>query len=173
MSLAFFTLLPTDLNRLELADNALVIVLEAIEKPGNMGAIFRTADAAGVDAILIADANTDFYNPNVIRASLGTVFTVPFAMASNEECYHYLSQRDFNIYSTYLEGAVPHFDVDMSLNTALVMGSEAFGITSFWIENTKQSIKIPMRGKADSMNVSTAAAVVVFEAIRQRSNGHI
>lgn len=167
-ALATFPLLNTELANLKLTKNALVLVLEAIEKPGNMGAIFRTADAAGVDAIIIANANTDFYNPNVIRASLGTVFSVPFAICSNEECLAYLNASSFQVYSTYLEGAVNHFDVDMSQNTALVMGSEAFGITDFWVENASTCIKIPMRGKADSMNVSTAAAVVVYEAIRQR-----
>lgn len=168
-AVATFPLFDTDLASLSLKDNALVLVLEAIEKPGNMGAIFRTADAAGVDAIIIANANTDFYNPNVIRASLGTVFTVPFAICSNEDCLDYLQNKSFDIYSTYLEGAVPHFQVDMQKNTALVMGSEAFGITDFWVNNAKQCIKIPMHGKADSMNVSTAAAVVIYEAIRQRS----
>lgn len=168
-AVAVFPLFNTELNSLKLPDNPLVLVLEAIEKPGNLGAIFRTADAAGVDAIIISNANTDFYNPNVIRASLGTVFSVPFAIASNEETLAFLQSNTFEIYSTYLAGSVPHFDVDMVKNTALVMGSEAFGISPFWIDNTSQCIKIPMRGKVDSMNVSTAAAVVIYEAIRQRT----
>ncbi|MFT5512336.1 MAG: TrmH family RNA methyltransferase [Bacteroidia bacterium] len=166
---AVFPLFNTNLARLELASNALVLVLEAIEKPGNLGAIFRTADAAGIDAVIITNANTDFYNPNVIRASLGTVFTVPFAIASNDETLSYLSEKQFNIYSTYLNATEPHFNVDMKRSTALVMGSEANGITSHWVENADQCIKIPMRGKADSMNVSTSAAVVIYEAIRQRN----
>lgn len=167
--LATFSLFNTRLDNLKLPKNSIVLVLESIEKPGNLGAIFRTADAAGVDAIIIANANTDFYNPNVIRASLGTVFTVPFAICSNEACLQFLAENRFNIFSTYLEGAIPHFEVDMSKNTAIVMGSEAFGITNFWAENAHKCIKIPMLGKADSMNVSTATAVVVYEAVRQRN----
>lgn len=169
-AVAVFPLFDTDISTLQLPASSLVLVLEAIEKPGNMGAIFRTADAAGVNAIIISNANTDFYNPNVIRASLGTVFTVPFAIASNDECMDFLKARQFKVYSTYLEGAIPHFKVDMTDNTALVVGSEATGITSFWVENADQCIKIPMRGKSDSMNVSTATAVVVYEAIRQRQS---
>jgi TrmH family RNA methyltransferase len=172
-AVAVFPLFETSLDKLSLRENALVLILEAIEKPGNMGAIFRTADAAGVDAIIISNANTDFYNPNVIRASLGTIFSVPFAIASNDETLDYLNKQDYNIYSTYLAGSVSHFDVDMSLNTALVMGSEALGITDFWVDNATTCIKIPMQGKADSMNVSTAAAVVVYEAIRQRKSGRL
>ncbi len=168
-ALAIFPLFDTNLSSLNLQGNSLILVLEAIEKPGNMGAIFRTADAAGIDAIIIANANTDFYNPNVIRASLGTVFTVPFAICNNEDCLEFLNSNNFNIYSTYLEASVPHFDVDMANSTALVMGSEAFGITDFWVDHANTCIKIPMRGKADSMNVSTAAAVVVYEGIRQRT----
>lgn len=168
-ALGIFPLFDTSLSSLQIPDNGLLLILEAIEKPGNMGAIFRTADAAGIDGIIIVNANTDFYNPNVIRASLGTVFTVPFAITSNEDCLDFLKSNKYDIYSTYLEGAVPHFEVDMAKNTALVMGSEAFGITDFWVNHAKTCIKIPMRGKADSMNVSTATAVVVYEAIRQRT----
>lgn len=168
-AVAVFPLFNTEIQSLTLPKIPLVLVLESIEKPGNLGAIFRTADAAGIDAIIITNANTDFYNPNVIRASLGTVFTVPFAISTNEVTLDFLKTNAFQVYSTYLEGAVPHFDVDMKKSTALVMGSEAFGITPFWIENATTCIKIPMHGKADSMNVSTAAAVVVYEAIRQRN----
>ncbi|MFT4523372.1 MAG: TrmH family RNA methyltransferase [Bacteroidia bacterium] len=167
--LASCRLFDTDLKKLSLPPNALVLVLEAIEKPGNMGAIFRTADAAGADAVIIANANTDIYNPNVIRASLGSVFTVPFAIGSNKDVLHFLRKHQFKIYSTFLEGSIPHYSVDMkSQSTALVMGSEAFGITKFWQEESDAFIKIPMHGKVDSMNVSTAAAVVTYEAHRQR-----
>lgn len=168
-ALACFRLFNTSLDQLNLKQSALVLVLEAIEKPGNMGAIFRTADAAGVDAILIANPNTDFYNPNVIRASLGTVFSVPFAIGTNEACLDFLKENNFQIYSTYLEASTPHYSVDMKGDTALVLGSEAFGISPFWIEHAHETIKIPMHGLADSMNVSTATAVTVFEAVRQRA----
>ncbi len=168
-AVAIFPLFDTNIASLKLPPTPLLLVLESIEKPGNLGAMFRTADAAGVDGIIITNANTDFYNPNVIRASLGTVFTVPFAITNNDECLEFLQNQGATIYSTYLEGSVPHFDANMKEATALVMGSEAFGITDFWIKNSDQCIKIPMNGKADSMNVSTAAAVVVYEAIRQRT----
>jgi RNA methyltransferase, TrmH family len=167
-AIGIFPLFDATIDNLNLKDGALILVLEAIEKPGNLGAIFRTADAAEVDAIIISNANTDFYNPNVIRASLGTVFTVPFAISSNDGTQAFLQTNQFKVYTTYLEGSVPHYDVDLKGNTAIVMGSEAFGVTTTWIDNATQTIKIPMNGKADSMNVSTAAAVVVFEAIRQR-----
>ena len=169
-AVATFPLFETALSNLSLKQNPLVVVVEAIEKPGTLGAIFRTADAAGVDAIIIANANTDFYNPNVIRASLGAVFTVPFAIATNDETLAFLNEKEFMVYSTYLEGTTPHHSVDMTKSTALVMGSEAHGITPFWIEDNTNCIKIPMKGKADSMNVSTAAAVVIYEAVRQRTS---
>jgi RNA methyltransferase, TrmH family len=169
-AVATFPLFETSLSKLNLQQDSLVVVLESIEKPGNLGAIFRTADAAGVDAIIISNANTDFYNPNVIRASLGAVFTVPFAIATNDDTLSFLTERDFMIYSTYLEGSIAHHKVGMTKNTALVMGSEAHGISPFWVENNTSCIKIPMRGKADSMNVSTAAAVVIYEAVRQRTS---
>ena len=167
-AIATFPLFDTDLSNLSLPANPLILVLEGIEKPGNMGAIFRTADAAGVDAIIISDSHTDFYNPNVIRASLGTVFTVPFAITDNDSCLDFLKSKSCRIYATYLEGAIPHYDVDMGGGTAIVMGTEATGITQFWVENADQCIKIPMLGAADSLNVSTATAVATYEAIRQR-----
>ena len=159
----------TGLERLRFKKDALVVVLEQIEKPGNLGAIFRTADAAGIDAIIIANEHGDVFNPNVVRASLGTLFTVPFAIASNSEAWKFLSENAFKVYATYLEATKPHFEVDMTGNTALVMGSEAYGITDFWIENNSDLIKIPMNGQADSLNVSTASAIAIYEGVRQRS----
>ncbi|MBI1308152.1 MAG: RNA methyltransferase [Bacteroidetes bacterium] len=149
-------------------DNSVFLVLEALEKPGNIGAIFRSADAAGVDAILIADEVTDMLNPNVIRASLGTLFTVPFVTGSNEEIYQWLRSKKFRIISTWLEASKSHYLADYSGKSAIVMGSEAFGITEFWQKNTDETVKIPMRGEADSMNVSTATAVMIYESLRHR-----
>jgi RNA methyltransferase, TrmH family len=156
------------LNELVLPSNAVVLILESLEKPGNIGAIFRSADASGVDAIVVANPNTDILNPNIVRSSLGSLFTVPFATGSNDEILKWLVERKFNIVATWLEASSSHFEADYSGNTAIVMGSEAFGITPFWQENAHKTVKIPMRGEVDSMNVSTATAVVLYESVRQR-----
>lgn len=167
---AIATIEPKDLSSLTESDPRLIVVLEAVEKPGNLGAIFRTCDAAGVDAVLISNQRTDIYHPNVIRASLGSIFSTPFYVCSNEEAEQFLSSNDFSVFTTYLEGSVPHSDVDMSGRTALVLGSEAEGVTEFWVHSAEKCIKIPMNGQVDSMNVSTAAAVVIYEAVRQQNH---
>lgn len=148
--------------------NPLYLVLEGVEKPGNLGAIYRTADAAGVDAILIADKKTDLYNPNTIRASLGCVFTVPTVIGTNAELLKMLNTNHIQILSTYLEASVPYHTVDFKIPSAIVMGTEATGITRDWINASAANIIIPMKGMADSMNVSVSTAIVVFEAMRQR-----
>lgn len=157
-----------NLSTLAKSNPKLIVVLEAVEKPGNLGAIFRTCDAAGVDAVLVSNQRTDIYHPNVIRASLGSLFSTPFYVCSNEEAEAFLHEQEFSRYTTYLEGSIAHFDVNMSGRTALILGSEADGVTSFWVDSATQCIKIPMHGKVDSMNVSTAAAVVIYEAVRQQ-----
>jgi len=167
---AVATIEPRELSSLTESDPKLIVVLEAVEKPGNLGAIFRTCDAAGVDAVLISNQRTDIYHPNVIRASLGSIFSTPFYVCSNKEAEHFLSSNEFSIYTTYLEGSVRHYDVDMSGRTALVLGSEAEGVTEFWVRSAEKCIKIPMNGQVDSMNVSTAAAVVIYEAVRQQNH---
>ena len=156
------------LDNITLSANPLILVLEAVEKPGNLGAILRTADAAGLDAVIICDPKTDFYNPNVIRSSVGTVFTNQLASASTEETIAWLKQNNIAIISTYLEASQPYHTVDFTRPSAIIMGTEATGISMEWVRQSIASIIIPMSGKVDSMNVSTAAAVVVFEAKRQR-----
>lgn len=156
------------LQNLRLRENALVLVLEAIEKPGNLGAIYRTADAAGIDAIVLANPLGDLYNPNAIRSSLGCVFTIPTAIASTTETVLWLKAQNFQILSTYLEASIPYHLADFNKPTAIVMGTEATGISQEWIEASDQNIIIPMQGFADSLNVSTATAIVLFEALRQR-----
>ncbi|HAN78322.1 MAG TPA: rRNA methyltransferase [Bacteroidales bacterium] len=153
---------------LNLPKNPLLLVLEGVEKPGNMGAIYRTADAAGIDAVLIAEPRTDLYNPNAIRASLGCVFSVPTVICSGAEALNWLKTNQIHIFSTYLQAAVPYHTVNFAQPCAIVLGTEADGISDQWVKNSNTNIIIPMRGQADSMNVSTAAAVVVFEACRQR-----
>ena len=148
--------------------NPLVIVLETVEKPGNLGAVMRTADAAGVDAVIVADPKTDLFNPNAIRASIGCIFSVPVYACSTEECIKWLKDNKINIYCTYLKASIDYLDADFTKPTALVMGTEATGISDAWVEAADQNIIIPMNGIADSLNVSVTTAIVTFEAIRQR-----
>lgn len=145
-----------------------VVVLEGVEKPGNLGAIFRTCDAAGVDVVFISEPRTDTFHPNVVRASLGSLFTVPFVICRNQELFDILKEKGIGIYTTWLEGSVPHFNTDLSSASAIVLGSEAHGVSKFWVEHADQCIKIPMYGEVDSMNVSTAAAVMIYEMLRQQ-----
>ncbi|MEQ8359496.1 MAG: RNA methyltransferase [Cytophagales bacterium] len=151
-----------------LSDNPLVLVLESVEKPGNLGALLRTADAAKLDAVIICDPQTDFYNANVVRSSVGCLFTTQLAAATSEETIEWLRNNKIEIYCTYLEGSVRYDRVDFKQPSAIVMGTESTGLSDLWINSSDQNIKIPMRGKIDSMNVSVAAAVTVFEALRQR-----
>ncbi len=159
---------PHTLEQLKLSNNPLVLVLESVEKPGNLGAILRTADAAGVDAVVICDPQTDFYNPNVIRSSIGCVFTKQVASATSEETIAWLKKNNIAIYCTYLKASKAYHLTDYTRPSAIVMGTEATGLSDVWVQNADANIIIPMQGKIDSMNVSTATAVVVFEAKRQR-----
>ena len=156
------------LSDLKLPEKPLLLVLEAVEKPGNLGALLRTADAAGIDAVVVCDPQTDIYNPNVVRSSIGCLFSVPLAVCNSQEAISWMKQKGISIYCTYLKAAVPYTEVDFTRASAIVMGTEADGITDLWVDSANQNIIIPMQGSADSMNVSTAAAVVVFEACRQR-----
>jgi TrmH family RNA methyltransferase len=153
---------------LTLSKNPLILVVESVEKPGNLGALLRTADAAGLDAVIISDPQTDFYNPNVIRSSIGCVFTMPIASATSEETIAWLKKNNVAIYCTYLKASKPYHTIDFTTPSAIVMGTEATGLSDIWVKNSSSNIIIPMQGVIDSMNVSTAAAVVVFEAKRQR-----
>lgn len=156
------------LDQLKLSLNPLILILESVEKPGNLGAILRTADAAGIDAVIICDPQTDFYNPNVIRSSIGCVFTTQLASSGSEETIDWLKKKKISIYGTYLQASKPYHTIDFSKPSAIVMGTESTGLSDTWVKNSNSNIIIPMMGKIDSMNVSTAAAVVVFEAKRQR-----
>lgn len=158
------------LEQITLSKNPLLLVLESVEKPGNLGAILRTADAAGVDAVICCDPQTDFYNPNVIRSSLGCVFTTQIASAGSEETIAWLKKNAIHIYCTYLKASKPYDQTDFTRSCAIVMGTEATGLSDVWVRNSTANIIIPMQGKIDSMNVSTSCAVVVFEARRQRNS---
>jgi TrmH family RNA methyltransferase len=158
------------LEDLKLSGNPLVVVLESVEKPGNLGAVLRSADAAKADAVLVCDPLTDLYNPNLIRASLGGVFTVPTVCVSSEEAVAWLRARGIRILTAQLQDSSWYYDVDMTGGTALVMGTESTGLTGIWREAADAHIKIPMLGRLDSLNVSVSAAILLFEAVRQRNS---
>lgn len=158
------------LESLKLKDKPLVVVLEAVEKPGNLGAVLRSADASGVDAVIVCDPLTDMYNPNLIRSSIGAIFTVPVATASSEETIKWLKDKGIRIYTAQLQDSEWYYDTDMKGGTAIVMGTEATGLSDEWRKAADAHIKIPMLGKLDSLNVSVSAAILMFEAVRQRNN---
>ncbi|MBQ4299494.1 MAG: RNA methyltransferase [Bacteroidales bacterium] len=157
------------LEDLVLGDNPLIVVLEAVEKPGNLGAVLRSADAAGADAVIVCDPLTDLYNPNLIRASVGAVFTVPTVVASSEELIPWLKERGIRILTAQLQDSSLYYDYDMKGGTALVMGTESTGLSGRWRQAADAHIRIPMLGRLDSLNVSVSAAILLFEAVRQRN----
>jgi len=159
------------LDLIYLKENPLLLILETVEKPGNLGAILRTADAAGVDAVIVCDQQTDIYNPNVIRSSIGCLFTVPLFTGNTDEVIGALKANNIRIYCTALTASVPYHTIDFTESAAIVLGAESTGLTDKWLDHSNQNIIIPMRGVADSLNVSTSAAIVVFEAVRQRIAG--
>ena len=156
------------LNDLNLPENPLIVVLEAVEKPGNLGAVLRSADAAGASAVIVCDPLTDLYNPNLIRASIGAVFTVPVVAVSSEEAIAFLKGRGIAILTAQLQDSSLYYDTDMRRGVAIVMGTESTGLTPVWRQAADAHIRIPMLGRLDSLNVSVSAAILLFEAVRQR-----
>ena len=156
------------LSDLQLPENPLILVLESIEKPGNIGAMLRTSDAANIDAVILANPKTDLYNPNIVRSSVGCLFTNQIATGTTEEVIAFLKAKNINFYSATLQNSNEYHKVDYSTPTALVVGTEATGLTQLWRDESTQNIIIPMQGAIDSMNVSVAAAILLFEAKRQR-----
>ena len=150
-------------------ENPLILIAESVEKPGNLGAILRTADAAGADAVILANPNTDIYNPNTIRSSVGSVFTNNIAIGTSKEIIEFLNAKNINIYSAALTAAVPYHSVNFKEASAIVVGTEATGLTPVWLEQSTKNIIIPMFGEIDSMNVSVSASIILFEAVRQRT----
>ena len=159
------------LNKLKLSANPFIIVLEAVEKPGNLGAVLRTADAAGVDAVIVCDPKTDIYNPNIIRSSIGCIFTKQVVACTSEEALQWLKQNNIHISAAALTASECYHETDFTQPSAIVMGTEADGLTDFWLRNADSHIKIPMHGYCDSLNVSVSTAVITFEAVRQRNSG--
>lgn len=148
--------------------NPLILVAEAPEKPGNIGALLRTADAANADAVLIANPKTDLYNPNIIRSSVGCVFTNQIGVGSTSEIIAFLKKKNIEMYCAVLQASKNYHEQDFTKACAIVVGTEAVGLTEEWLNNSTQNIIIPMQGKIDSMNVSVAAGILIFEAKRQR-----
>ncbi len=146
----------------------LILIAEAPEKPGNIGALLRTADAANLDAVFIANPKTDMYNPNIIRSSVGCVFTVPIATASTQEIISFLNEKKIDIYCAALSASENYTNINYKNASAIIVGTEATGLTDTWLNASKKNIIIPMEGEIDSMNVSVSASIIIFEAKRQR-----
>ena len=148
--------------------NPLILIAEAPEKPGNIGALLRTADAANLDTVLIANPKTDLYNPNIIRSSVGCVFSRNVRIGSTEEIIEFLKRNEFQIYCAALTASKEYTTVSYKGPTAIVVGTENSGLSEDWLNSSTQNIIIPMEGEIDSMNVSVSAAILIFEAKRQR-----
>ncbi len=157
------------LSDLGLSENPLIVVLESVEKPGNLGAVLRSADASKADAVIVCDPLTDLFNPNLIRSSIGAIFTVPTVACSSEECIAFLKAHNIKILTAQLQDSMLYYDTDMRSGTAIVMGTESTGLTNVWRSAADAHIRIPMLGQLDSLNVSVSAAILMFEAVRQRS----
>ncbi|MBQ7268653.1 MAG: RNA methyltransferase [Bacteroidales bacterium] len=166
--IAVFRSRDLSLDSLVLPQNPLVLVLEGVEKPGNVGALLRSADAAGADAVLVCNPLTDIYNPNTVRASLGALFSLPVCCCRSNEAIAFLKERGIRILTAQLQDSNPYYGVDMTTGTALVVGSEAQGLGDAWRLAADAHILIPMSGIVDSLNVSASAAILLFEAVRQR-----
>ncbi len=157
------------LSDLKLSEQPLVLVLDQIEKPGNLGAILRTADAAGIDAVICCDMQTDIYNPNVIRSSVGCIFTMPIGVGNQQQCMDYLIAHHIFVFTASLKAAQSYLNCNYKNGTAFVLGTEATGVAPYWEEHATSNIIIPMHGQNDSLNVSTTGAILLFEALRQRN----
>lgn len=157
-----------ELGDLKLAKAPFLLVVEAIEKPGNLGTILRSADAAGVDALIVCDPVTDLFNPNVVRASTGVLFSVPVVIASSAEVRPWLKARGIRAVATTPAATALHTDTDLRGPLAIVMGSEQYGLSDYWLKESDAQVRIPMAGQADSLNVAMATIITLFEAVRQR-----
>lgn len=167
--LGVFPIPSQKIEDLTLGTSSLVIVAQSVEKPGNLGAILRTADAAHVDAVLVCDPRVDLWNPNVVRASRGTIFTVPAVEVDSAAALEYLHAHRMQVLAATPSADVLYTDVDLSRPAAIAVGTEDEGLTDFWMQNADLKVKIPMLGKVNSLNVSIAAALITYEAVRQRS----
>lgn len=153
---------------LSVPENCLVVVAESIEKPGNLGTILRSSDAAGVHAVIVCDKCTDVNNPNVVRASIGTLFAVPVVEAGSDETRAWLKDRDIRILAATPHADVSYTEADMTGATAIVVGTEQYGLSGEWLEQARVKVRIPMFGQSDSLNVASATTILLYEAVRQR-----
>ena len=169
-----FEMPPTSLEHIatHLPESALIAVVEGVEKPGNLGALLRSADGAGLDAVIAADPVSDVWNPNAIRASLGTIFSLPLAVCTADEALAFLRGREVTVVAAWVDGATEYDRVDLTGPVALVVGAETTGLTAAWSAPDVLRVSIPMLGLADSLNVSASAAILFYEARRQRRAGH-
>ncbi len=158
----------TGLADLKLSPTPFLLVVEAIEKPGNLGTILRSADAAGVDALIVCDPVTDLFNPNVVRASTGVLFSVPVAIAASADVHPWLREHRIRSVATTPGAEALYTDTDLRGPLALVMGSEQYGLSDYWLKEADARVRIPMTGQADSLNVAMATIITLFEAVRQR-----
>ena len=156
------------LGDLKLPERPLLLIAEQIEKPGNLGTMLRSADAAGVDAVIVCDRCTDINNPNVVRASIGTLFAVPVVDASSEDARAWLAERGVQVVAATPHAGRDYTEVDYTHGTAILVGAEQFGLSEFWMQNADAQIRIPMLGQCDSLNVASAATILLYEAVRQR-----
>jgi RNA methyltransferase, TrmH family len=157
------------LSDLKLRSAPFVLVVEAIEKPGNLGTILRSADAAGVDAVIVCDPVTDIFNPNVVRSSTGVLFSVPVVVAESEPVRAWLREKGIRAVATTPAATALYTDTDLRGPLAIVMGSEQYGLSEYWLKQSDAQVRIPMAGQADSLNVAMATIITLFEAVRQRS----
>lgn len=164
---------PNKLASIKIHPNGLYLIATAIEKPGNLGTMLRTADACGADGVIVCDPITDVYNPNVIRASLGALFTVPLAVCSSEELFVWCSVNSVQLVVTTPTAKQAYSDFDLTESTAIVIGTEQTGLSDEWLNDQKNQALIPMYGEADSLNAATSAAIMLYEAVRQRRNAHM
>ena len=167
--LGIFSTPKASLDDLKLSDPPLVLVAESVEKPGNLGAILRTADAAGVDAVLVCDPRVDLWSPNVIRASRGAVFAVPAVEVESSTALTWLKSRKMRVLAATPSADADYTNVDMTSPIAITVGTEDEGLTDFWMQNADLRVKIPMSGKVNSLNVSVSVALLIYEAVKQRS----
>jgi RNA methyltransferase, TrmH family len=170
--IAMFAKKQFSFEQIVVGDKDIFLVLEAIEKPGNLGAVLRTADAAGVKAIILTEAKVDQYHPNVIRSSLGAAFTMPVILSSNEKAKAWFDENNVNIYSAALPAYKSLYEIAMNQKTAFVFGSESLGLTDFWLNNSQENFTIPMTGIVDSLNISVSVAITLYEAVRQQLKSH-
>ena len=158
------------LKNFKLSKNPYILIVESPEKPGNIGALLRTADAAGLDGLIIANSKTELYNPNTIRSSLGSIFTMQIACASSDEIISYLKNNNIKIFSTFVKESNNYLNIDYSKPCAIVVGTESSSLTKSWLLESDELINIPMKGKMDSLNLSVSAAIVIFEGLKQRND---